>query len=41
VHSGSDEWVSGTFAGVDPDGALRLDIGGQIQLVRAGDVNLL
>ena len=41
VHSGPDEWVSGTFAGVDPDGALRLDIGGQIQLIRAGDVNLL
>lgn len=41
VHSGPDEWVSGNFAGVDPDGALRLDIGGQIQLIRAGDVNLL
>lgn len=41
VHLGPDEVVSGSFAGIEPDGALRLDIGGQIQVVRAGDVNLM
>ena len=40
VHSGPHDTVSGCFAGIEPDGALRLDIGGQIQLIRAGDVNL-
>ena len=40
VHSGKDETISGTFAGIEPDGALRLNVGGQIELVRAGDVTL-
>ena len=40
VHSGADETVSGSFAGIDPDGALRLDINGRIKVVRAGDVTL-
>jgi BirA family transcriptional regulator, biotin operon repressor / biotin---[acetyl-CoA-carboxylase] ligase len=40
VHSGKDELVSGCFAGIEPDGALRLDIGGEVQVVRAGDVTL-
>ena len=40
VHSGKDERVSGTFAGIEPDGALRLDVGGDTQLIRAGDVHL-
>ena len=40
VHSGSDEQVSGTFAGIEPDGTLRLDVGGSVQLIRAGDVSL-
>jgi BirA family biotin operon repressor/biotin-[acetyl-CoA-carboxylase] ligase len=41
VHSGAEDFVSGSFAGIDPDGALRLEVGGQVQLVRAGDVDLL
>jgi BirA family biotin operon repressor/biotin-[acetyl-CoA-carboxylase] ligase len=40
VHSGKDETVSGTFAGIDPDGALRLEIQGETQVIRAGDVFL-
>ena len=40
VHSGRDEVVTGRFAGIEADGALRLDVGGQIQLIRAGDVHL-
>ena len=41
VHSGSGETVSGTFDGIDPDGALRLrrDDGG-LDPIRAGDVQL-
>jgi BirA family transcriptional regulator, biotin operon repressor / biotin---[acetyl-CoA-carboxylase] ligase len=41
VHTGKDETVSGRFAGLEPDGALRLmlDTGG-IEVVRAGDVAL-
>ena len=41
VHSGSGETVSGTFDGIDPDGALRLrrDDGG-LDTIRAGDVQL-
>ena len=41
VHAGAEDFVSGSFAGIDPDGALRLEVGGQVQLVRAGDVDLL
>ena len=40
VHGGQDEIISGTFAGIEPDGALRLEVGGTIQLFRAGDVLL-
>ena len=40
VHSGKDDVATGAFAGIEPDGALRLDWGGEIHLVRAGDVHL-
>lgn len=40
VHGGREEIVTGTFAGIEPDGALRLDVGGKVQVVRAGDVSL-
>jgi len=40
VHSNGGTYVSGTFAGIEPDGALRLDVGGEIQVIRAGDVHL-
>jgi BirA family biotin operon repressor/biotin-[acetyl-CoA-carboxylase] ligase len=40
VHSGKDEIVSGIFAGIEPDGALRLDVDGMEQVIRAGDVHL-
>jgi len=41
VHSGTDETVSGTFDGIDPDGALRLRRNdGSLQVIRAGDVQL-
>ena len=41
VHSGTDETVSGTFDGVEPDGALRLRReGGSVEVIRAGDVEL-
>ena len=41
VHSGPSERVSGTFDGIEPDGAMRLrrEDGG-IDLIRAGDVTL-
>jgi BirA family biotin operon repressor/biotin-[acetyl-CoA-carboxylase] ligase len=41
VHAGAEDIVSGSFAGIEPDGALRLEVGGKVQLVRAGDVDLL
>ncbi len=40
VHTGKDETISGVFAGIEHDGALRLDVGGDLQIVRAGDVQL-
>lgn len=41
VHSGPDQTVSGSFAGIEPDGALRLRLAdGSEQLVHAGDVEL-
>jgi BirA family biotin operon repressor/biotin-[acetyl-CoA-carboxylase] ligase len=41
VHSGADETVTGTFDGVEPDGALRLRLAdGRIRTVRAADVEL-
>jgi len=39
VHAGADETITGRFAGLEPDGALRLALnGGAIEIVRAGDV---
>lgn len=40
VHVGPDESVSGTFAGIEADGALRLSVQGSEQVIRAGDVHL-
>jgi BirA family biotin operon repressor/biotin-[acetyl-CoA-carboxylase] ligase len=40
VHGGKGEAISGTFVGIDPDGAMRLDVAGKTQVVRAGDVRL-
>ena len=41
VHSSSEEWVSGRFDGIEPDGALRLrGDDGRLEVVRAGDVEL-
>ena len=40
VHTGKDETVTGTFAGIENDGALRLNTGSDVQIVRAGDVQL-
>jgi|SRR6185369_3586416 len=41
VHAGKDETLTGRFAGLEPDGALRLKLeDGSIEVVRAGDVDL-
>jgi BirA family biotin operon repressor/biotin-[acetyl-CoA-carboxylase] ligase len=41
VHVGRDEMVTGRFAGLEADGALRLaHDDGRIEVVRAGDVDL-
>ena len=41
VHTGKDERIAGSFAGVERDGALRLMLDdGTIEIVRAGDVEL-
>ena len=40
VHSGPGERVSGTFDGIEPDGAMRLKREGKIDIIRAGDVTL-
>ena len=40
VHSAADEKVAGTFDGIEPDGALRLRREGEIDVIRAGDVEL-
>jgi BirA family biotin operon repressor/biotin-[acetyl-CoA-carboxylase] ligase len=40
VHSGQQETVSGSFDGIEADGALRLRCGGGVELIRAGDVEL-
>lgn len=40
VHVAADETVSGRFAGLEPDGALRLDTAAGVETVRAGDVSL-
>lgn len=41
VHSGPGERVSGTFEGIEPDGAMQLRRDdGMVDLIRAGDVYL-
>ena len=40
VHGGSGDKVSGTFDGIEPDGALRLRRDGDVDVIRAGDVEL-
>jgi BirA family biotin operon repressor/biotin-[acetyl-CoA-carboxylase] ligase len=40
VHSTAEEKVSGTFDGIEPDGALRLRRNGDVDIIRAGDVEL-
>ena len=40
VHSSAEEKVSGTFDGIEPDGALRLRRNGDVDVIRAGDVEL-
>jgi BirA family biotin operon repressor/biotin-[acetyl-CoA-carboxylase] ligase len=40
VHAGGGDKVSGTFDGIEPDGALRLRHNGDVDIVRAGDVEL-
>jgi len=41
VHVSRDETVRGRFAGLEPDGALRLGLeDGSTEIVRAGDVDL-
>ena len=41
VHSSAEETLSGTFDGIDGDGALRLRLDdGSVEIVRAGDVSL-
>ena len=40
VHGGPKEKVSGTFDGIETDGALRLRRDGEVEIIRAGDVEL-
>ena len=41
VHTGPGEIATGTFAGIDPDGALRLRLeSGEESVIRAGDVSI-
>ena len=41
VHAGADETVTGRFAGLEQDGALRLmRDDGELEIIRAGDVEL-
>jgi BirA family biotin operon repressor/biotin-[acetyl-CoA-carboxylase] ligase len=41
IHSGQGQTVSGAFAGLEADGALRLELdAGITEIVRAGDVEL-
>lgn len=40
VHASAEEKVSGTFDGIEPDGALRLRRDGDVEIIRAGDVEL-
>jgi len=41
VHDGPETLVEGSFAGIEPDGAMRLRLdNGEVRIVRAGDVAL-
>jgi len=41
VHASEQQRVSGTFAGLEPDGALRLRLDdGTVRVIHAGDVTL-
>ena len=40
AHVTSEERISGTFDGLETDGALRLRTAEGVQIVRAGDVSL-
>ena len=40
VHDRPGHQIAGTFAGIEPDGALLLNCGGRVEVVRAGDVSL-
>ncbi len=41
VHSGPGERISGTFDGIEQDGAMRLRLSdGRVEVVRAGDISL-
>jgi BirA family transcriptional regulator, biotin operon repressor / biotin---[acetyl-CoA-carboxylase] ligase len=40
VHSSAEERIIGTFDGIEPDGALRLRRNGDVDVIRAGDVEL-
>ena len=40
VHSGSGQKISGIFDGVELDGALRLRRDGEVEVIRAGDVEI-
>jgi BirA family biotin operon repressor/biotin-[acetyl-CoA-carboxylase] ligase len=40
VHAAADEKVTGTFDGIEPDGALRLRHDSEVEIIRAGDVEL-
>lgn len=40
VHNAPGELVSGTFDGIEPDGAMRLRRDGMIDVIRSGDVLL-
>ena len=42
VHISAVEKLAGTFAGLEPDGALRLQlVTGDVEIIRAGDVGLV
>jgi BirA family biotin operon repressor/biotin-[acetyl-CoA-carboxylase] ligase len=41
VHSSADQWVSGRFDGIEPDGALRLRTAdNMLDIIRAADIEL-
>jgi len=40
VHVNADEQVGGRFDGIEPDGALRLRTDDDVEIIRAGDVEL-